>query len=373
VIKGGQVVNFIQSPDEHPGSAGARFGRTAWWQASLAAGLALAVGCRPAPTATSPAAGRASAGEVVVYTALDREFSEPVFEEFTQITGIQVRAKYDTEANKTVGLANLIINERARPRCDLFWNNEILNTLRLQREGLLRPFGSNWADAYPPMYRSPSEHWYGFAARARILLVNKDRVPEDQWPTSIRDLADPKWRNQVAIANPLFGTTATHGACLFAQWGADEAQSFFRAIRENAQILPGNRQVSQAVGAGRVAFGLTDTDDGVIEVEQGNPVAIIYPDQEEGGLGTLFIPNTLGLIALSPNGTHAEKLLNFLLSPAVEQQLAEGRSAQIPLHEGGQSSDRVQTPASVRPMEVDFEAAAAKWDEAARFFEEEFR
>jgi iron(III) transport system substrate-binding protein len=328
-------------------------------------------GCRPGPS--SPAANRPPRGEIVVYTALDREFSEPVFKEFTQITGIAVRAKYDTEANKTVGLANLVINERERPRCDLFWNNEILNTLRLQQHELLRPFTSNWAADYPEMYRSPTGHWHGFAARARVLLVNKELVGEAEWPRSVRDLADAKWRDRVGIAKPLFGTTATHGACLFATWGADEARAYFRAVRQNAQILPGNRQVAQAVGAGQLAFGLTDTDDAVIEIEQGNPVAVIYPDQEEGGLGTLFIPNTLALIAGSPHGSEAEQLLNYLLSPAVEQQLAEGPSAQIPLHEGGQATDRVETPATVRPMKVDFGAAAAAWDEAAAFFQEEFR
>src|SRR5882672_7674478 len=70
--------------------------------------------------------------EVVVYTALDQEFSQPIFADFTRETGIVVRAKYDVESTKTVGLTQAILAERARPRCDLFWNNEILNTHRLE-------------------------------------------------------------------------------------------------------------------------------------------------------------------------------------------------------------------------------------------------
>ena len=66
---------------------------------------------------------RSSTNEVVVYVALDREFSAPILAAFTEDTGIQVRAKYDLESNKTVGLTNLIIAEKDRPRCDLFWNN----------------------------------------------------------------------------------------------------------------------------------------------------------------------------------------------------------------------------------------------------------
>jgi iron(III) transport system substrate-binding protein len=331
-----------------------------------------AVGCwLPLLLAVQLGCGRAERREVVVYTALDREFSEPIFADFTKSTGIQVRAKYDTEANKTVGLAHLILNERARPRCDLFWNNEILNTLRLDRAQLLRSYASRWQDAYPADYRSPQQRWYGFAARARILLVNRQLVPEDRWPRSIRDLTAPEWRQQAGMAKPLFGTTATHAACLFAAWGTEPAREFFRQVKQNAQIFPGNRQVAQAVGAGRIAFGLTDTDDAVIEVEQGSPVAVIYPDQQPDEPGTLFIPNTLALIAGGPHSELAETLLDYLLSPEVEQRLAEGASAQIPLNLQGQPSSRVETPFSVKAMAADFAAAAERWDEAAAFLRDE--
>src|SRR3954465_4164398 len=82
----------------------------------------------------------APAGSVVVYSALDREFSEPILKAYAKQTGVKVLPKFDVESTKTVGLTNLIVAERARPRCDLFWNNEILNTLRLKEKGLLAPF-----------------------------------------------------------------------------------------------------------------------------------------------------------------------------------------------------------------------------------------
>lgn len=310
--------------------------------------------------------------EVIVYTALDREFSEPIFDRFTANTGIIVRPKYDTESTKTVGLTQAILAERARPRCDLFWNNEILNTLRLEREGLLRPYNSPAAQGYPPEFRSPQGLWYGFAARARVLIVNTNQVAEARRPKSICDLIDPQWYDRVAIAKPLFGTTATHAACLFEVWGDDAAEKFFRAIKRNAQIVAGNKQVARSVASGEFAFGLTDTDDAVIEVEAGMPVAIIYPDQAEGGLGTLFIPNTLALVKDSPNGEEAEQLVDWLLSAEVERLLADGPSAQIPLRPGVPASKRVKTPDQVRAMQVDFPAAAAHWDTAARFLQAEF-
>ena len=84
--------------------------------------------------------GNTSDESVVVYTALDREFSEPILDDFARETGIRPLAKFDVESTKTVGLTQALMAEADRPRCDVFWNNEILNTLRLERRGLLEPY-----------------------------------------------------------------------------------------------------------------------------------------------------------------------------------------------------------------------------------------
>jgi len=126
--------------------------------------------------------------EVVVYSALDREFAEPVLKDFEKESGIRVLPKYDDESTKTVGLTNAILQEASRPRCDVFWNNEILNTIRLQEKGLLEAYRSPAGDNYPPMYRAADGTWHGFAARARILIVNTKLVGDDERPKSIYDL-----------------------------------------------------------------------------------------------------------------------------------------------------------------------------------------
>jgi len=314
-----------------------------------------------------------SGPSVIVYTALDSEFSEPIFADFSAETGIRVLPKFDTEATKTVGLAEAILRERRRPRCDVFWNNEILNTLRLEQKGLLEVYHSPAAEHYPAEYRSPQGTWHGFAARARVLLVNTDLVDEAQRPTSIHDLTDSRWRGQAAIAKPLFGTTATHAACLFAHWGEDRAKAFFKRVKENeVQILSGNKRVAQSVAAGRLAFGLTDTDDAIIELEAGFPVAIVYPDQGDDALGTLFIPNTLAIITGGPDPQAARRLVDYLLSAEVEAKLAAGRSAQIPLNPGVDADVRVETPQTVKAMQVDFGAAATQWNTARKFLRDEF-
>ena len=318
-------------------------------------------------------AGCGEQDEVIVYSALDREFSEPVLLKFEKSTGIQVLPKYDDESTKTVGLTNAIIQESNRPRCDVLWNNEILNTLRLEQKGLLDTYHSPTAADYPEMYRSPDGTWHGFAGRARVLIVNTDLVKEDERPQSIYDLADPKWKGKVGIARPIAGTTASHAAVLFAALGDAKAKEFFESLKANdIQILSGNKQVATACATGQIAFGLTDTDDAIIEIERAGPVAIVYPDQEDGQLGTLFIPNTLAIIKGSPHPAAARKLVDFLLSPAVEEQLALCPSAQIPLNPKVTTEPKVKTPQTIRAMQVDFPAAARSWDKVARFIQDDF-
>lgn len=334
--------------------------------------LPLAILIAGIPWACSKQGGE-RAREVVVYVALDRAFSEPIFEAFTRKTGIAVKPQYDTESTKTVGLSSRIRAEASRPRCDVFWNNEILNTIRLESEGLLQPFNAAGAEGFPEDSRDREKTWYGFAARARVLIVNTRLVPRESLPGSIRDLARPEWKGRTAIAKPLFGTTASHVACLFAALGADRATEYLDSLKKNSvRVEGGNKGCAMAVAAGTAAFALTDTDDAIAEVESGKPVTVIYPDADADGLGTLFLPNTVAILKGAPHPTEARELVNFLLTPEVEEMLAAGPSAQIPLHEGAKPCDRVRGPGQVKPMRVDFEAAASCFEEARKVVEERF-
>ena len=134
-----------------------------------------------------------------------------------------------------------------------------------------------------------------------IIIVNTKLVARADRPKGIKDLLDPKWKGKIGIAKPLFGTTATHAACLFAAWGEEKAKGYYRDLKANGvQVFSGNKQVATAVGSGQIAFGMTDTDDAMGEIDAGSPVAIVYPDRNPGELGTLFIPNTLAIMKGSP-------------------------------------------------------------------------
>ncbi|MBL4845336.1 MAG: extracellular solute-binding protein [Planctomycetes bacterium] len=324
-------------------------------------GLWIAFGSAPSPPQR----------EVIVYCALDRLYAQPILDRFTERTGITVRAKWDTEASKTTGLVKALLTEHERPRCDVFWNNEVSQTIRLADAGALDSYRSPSAVGIPDWARDPKDRWTGFAARARVLIVNEARVPKDARPTSVQDLADPRWRGQVGIAKPLFGTTATHAAVLFALNGPEPAIAFFESLKANRVVIcAGNADVKDRVVAGELAFGWTDTDDAHLAMLAGEKIVVVFPDQGPEGKGTLLIPNSVAVIQGGPNPVEARALVDALLSAETEEALAAARSAQIPLRPGLERPSWI--PKDLKALNVDWQAAGQAFGAARTYLDTRF-
>ncbi|MCP3920179.1 MAG: extracellular solute-binding protein [bacterium] len=313
---------------------------------------------------------------VVLYVALDEEHSKQLVARFERETGTRVKARFDTEASKTVGLVSAIIEESSRPRCDVFWNNEIAHTVRLGQKGLLAPYVSPAAEGLPSAYRHTEGLYTGFAARARVLIVNTDLLPDPaERPTSMWDLIDPRWRGRCAVARPLTGTTLTHFTALRGVLGDEEFERFLDGLFENdVQFLQSNGATMRAVRDGDVAFAFTDTDDFHVALTKGYPVACVFPDQRADEVGTMLIPNSVALTLGAPHAEAARSLIDFILSEQVEGLLAAGRSAQIPLRSTvpGPAAQEILGVDAFRSMEWDLEGTAASLEDSSRLFQNRF-
>jgi len=258
---------------------------------------------------------------VVVYASVDQHYAEPVIRKFSQQTGIKVLAVYDVEAAKTTGMVNRLVAEKSRPQADVFWSGEFVQTLLLKDKGLLTPYISPSAQDIPATFKDPEGYWTGFAGRARVLLVNNRGLPPGQRPVSLFDLLDSTLPgSQVGLAYPLFGTTLTHAAALYAYLGPQQGKAFFEHIKERGlRLAEGNATVRDLVVQGQLLIGLTDTDDACAAIQRGAGVTAIFPDQE--GMGTLIIPNTAALVAGGPHPQEGRAFIDFLLSIEVENLL----------------------------------------------------
>src|SRR5215208_8490854 len=208
--------------------------------------------------------------EVTAYVSADRPVSEPIMQEYQRRSGARVDVVYDTEETKSTGLANRLLAEKGRPQADVFWSNEPVRTLVLKSRGVLAPYRSPSARGIPDALVDPDGFWTGFSARMRVIAYNTNAVRPGEAPQSIFDLAHPKWKGQVAIADPRFGSTSFHVAALYALAGDEKMDDFFRRLNANGiRIVDGNSVVRDLVARGDVSVGLTDTDDVNVAVEDG--------------------------------------------------------------------------------------------------------
>jgi len=309
--------------------------------------------------------------EVVVYTSVDQVFSEPILTAFQKKTGIKVKALYDVEAAKTVGLVNRLLAERSNPKADVFWNSEVSRTILLGKKDILTPYRSVHWSVFPDTFKDKDALWTGFSARARILLYNTKLVEEKEAPESIFELIEPRWQGKVTIAYPLFGTTATHVAALYCAIGQEKTETYLQNLVKNKVIVvDGNSVTRDLVVEGRAHVGFTDTDDAQVAIAKGKRVKMIYPDKK--GIGTLLIPNTVALIKKGPNPENGKKLIDYLLSAEVESLLAFDECAQMPLRKGVKKPPYLPDISEIKAMEVDYSAVADQIEKSSRFCQELF-
>jgi iron(III) transport system substrate-binding protein len=289
----------------------------------------------------------------------DRVFAEPVLREYERRSGVKVNPVYDTEETKSTGLANRLLAEKARPQADVFWSNEPVRTLVLKARDVLASYKSKSAEGIPAALVDPEGYWTGFSARMRVIAYNTKLVKPEEAPRSVFELADAKWRGQVAMADPRFGSTSFHVAALYALAGDQKMDDFFRRLKENGvRVVDGNSVVRDLVARGEVKVGLTDTDDVNVALEDGQPIGMVLPDKD--GLGVPVMPNMVSLIANAPHPDEARRLIDYLLSADVERQLAQSEAVQIPLHAGVPGPKNVPAIDTFKPMTLDYAKAAAR-------------
>lgn len=314
----------------------------------------VAVGCSPPPES-----------EVVIYTEQDQVIAAPIYGAFYrhQQGKVTPAARFSPQFDAVGGtIAQIEREQAATPQADVLWDNGLWGTLQLQQAGLLEPRRWQPVAGFPADMQASDGSWRGFAATARVLIINTDLLTDPaEYPSSVQELADPRWRGRCGVAHPGRGSMRIHLAVLQQQWGNQATVRWLQEVAENAQVLAGNLAIAAAVSSGQLAWGLIDSDYAIVQLDDKAAVEIRFPDQASDGLGTLRIPNTVAVLRGAPHPIAAGRLVDFLASPLTEERLAMGESAQLPLIPLTAHSPRVLPAERVRWMSVDFEAAYRAW------------
>jgi iron(III) transport system substrate-binding protein len=271
--------------------------------------------------------GARAAEELVVYSGRKETVAKPVVEAFQKKTGILVKLKI----GKTTGLAHELIQEKARPRADVFIATEVGVMEILAKNGVLDKYISPQAKGLEPGTRDRRGKWTGISSRARVLLYNKNLVAEKDVPRSVFQLTDPKWKGKVAIASTQERTTLSWVSSLIVAKGADFTKNYLKQLYTNGlKILPDNTDVWQSVSRGEFTIGLTNSPNYFVARKAGYPVGVVYPDQKDGEVGTLLNLNAIALVKGAQHAGAAKQFIDFVLSATGQRILIDG-AYEIPL------------------------------------------
>lgn len=269
----------------------------------------------------------AARGKVVLYSSLDETYAREITRDFEKQTGIGVSLLGDNEAAKSTLLVNRLIAEKERPSADIFLSGDAARAAMLIQMGVTENAPDDGQGSVATAGFGPGE----MAARLRMIIYHKPTAGS-RIPKSVMDLAARDFSSRSCLANPLFGTTSAHMAALFEIMGHDKARDFLNNFSAGGgRMLASNGEVRRRVSTGEFAYGLTDSDDVSVALEDGKDVGFVIPDQSEGEMGVMVIPTRVVKVHNAPHQREADLLCRFLLSPEVELWLARSTAAHFPL------------------------------------------
>jgi iron(III) transport system substrate-binding protein len=259
------------------------------------------------PLAVSPGA---SAGEVVLYSSNSVEAINTVVDEFNKrYPDIRI----SPVRGSTGAMMQRIKAEAANPRADIFWSGGF-PLLGVYRE-YFTSYRSPETAAVAERFRGPEDLWLGTNAHVMVIMVNKRALKGDAAPRTWSDLADPKWKDRLAIGDP--EKTSSSYATL---WGINETlgKEPLKGIARNATMMSTASQVYEGVAKGEFAVGMTMEYAAQEYVAGGQKdIQIVYPSE-----GTFIAPEGMALVKGSKNPGEARKFFDFLAAKSTQELLA---------------------------------------------------
>ncbi|MBX3629637.1 MAG: Fe(3+) ABC transporter substrate-binding protein [Nitrosomonas sp.] len=261
------------------------------------------------------------AEQVVVYSARIEQLIKPMFDAFTQRTGIKVR--YTTD-NEGALMARLQAEGKNTP-ADMLITVDAGNLWAASQAGLLRPFDSQILKTNIPEHlRAPDDEWFGLSIRARTIIYNTEKVdPADL--STYEDLADPKWKNRLCLRTSKKVYNQSLVAMMIAEHGEAETEKIVKGWVANLATDPlsDDTRAMEFVAAGRCDLTVVNTYyyGRLMQKDPNLPLGIFWPNQKNGGVHINV--SGAGLTRYGKNQQAAEALLEFLSSISAQNLFAD--------------------------------------------------
>jgi iron(III) transport system substrate-binding protein len=244
----------------------------------------------------------------------------------------------------------------------VFITTELFTVQSLAQEGVFQSYKPAGAEQLPTEFLGENNLWTGLTRRARVIIYNADLVSEEELPTSIFDLTDPKWQGQIAAAGSTNGSMQAQIAAMRQLIGEEETEAWLNdLIANDVTFFGGHTDVRKAVGAGEFKLGLVNHYYYYLQKAEGSNVGIIFPDQGEGQLGLITNATAAAVVNGAPHVAAAQAFMDFLVSQEGQKLFAE-QNYEYPLVPGVELHGDVQALDDFRFAGVDVVQASQDFE-----------
>jgi iron(III) transport system substrate-binding protein len=307
---------------------------------AVAVAVVGAAGAASAPDSSGRATQTTS---LTIYSGRDERFVKPVFDRYTELTGIELRVRYGDSAT----LAATLLEEGSNSPADIFFAQDAGALGAVAGEGGLQVLPEAVLRRVPKRFRAPGKRWVGVTGRARVVAYNTDVVSQRQLPATIWGYTQPRWKDKVGIP-PTNASFQAFVTAMRLRVGDDRARDWLVGLRENGvRYYPSNSRVLDAVANREIEVGLVNHYY-LYQLKEQRPSAPVanYFLRTKRDPGALINVAGAGIVRGTEKRQAAVRFLNFVLSRGIQRFFSQtpGR-AEYPLVRG------VQPRAGLPPLQ----------------------
>ena len=281
-------------------------------------------------------------GEVNVYSARKEQLIKPLFDKFTEQSGIKV----NLVTGKDDALLERLKLEGDNTPADLLMTADAGRLYRAVEMQLTQAVSSDTlTQSIPATMRDPGNQWFGLTSRARPIFYVKGKVKPEELST-YEALTDPQWKGRICVRSSDNIYNQSMLGSMIAVNGVEKTQAWADGLVKNFARPPegGDRDQIKAAAAGQCDIALANTyyygqmlaGEDAKDIAAAEKVAIFWPNQQDRG--THVNISGAAVTKTAKNKDNAVKLLEFLVSDASQQWYADANQ-EYPVKAGVAASE----------------------------------
>jgi iron(III) transport system substrate-binding protein len=277
------------------------------------------------------ACGGGGTPTITLYNGQHPQLTSALISAFEARTGIDVRVRTDD----SIVLADQLLQEGSSSPADVFLSENSPELMALQEHRLLRRLPTSVLAQVPSRDRSPRGDWVGVTLRVAALVYNPALIARSALPSSVLDLAQPRWQGKVALA-PTDSDFPPEVGAVIATDGATAALRWLRALKTNAVLYQDEEATVAAVNRGEQAVGIVNQYYWYRLRQEVGPQRIhselyFFPNHDAGSIENV---GGAAVVASSPHERLAEEFVSFLVSATAQRIMSRSDDFEYPVRPG---------------------------------------